>query len=220
MDLLLIGDSQVLGNGAQIMLQGHGIRVTWARNKLSALQSVRMSEYDVIMLDLNISWHSGLELLTRLRQDGIRIPIMVLSGASRVIDRVIALDAGADDYMVKPFDLTELSARLRALYRRCSCWEQQPLNHGNLQLDPYSRMVTVQGNEVALSGREFDILHALLENRGRVISRQALGEKIYSIDDDIASNALDVHIHNLRKKLGTNPIRTIRGIGYLIEKSQ
>jgi two-component system, OmpR family, response regulator QseB len=220
MELLLIGDSEVLGNGAQIMLQGHGVRVTWARNKLTALESIQMSQYDVIMLDLNISWHSGLELLSRIRQDGIRIPIMVLSAASKIIDRVIALDAGADDYLVKPFDLEELSARLRALYRRCSCWEQPPLNHGDLQLDPYTRIVTIQNDEVPLSVREFDILHALLESKGRVISREALGEKIYTIDDDIASNALDVHIHNLRKKLGTNPIRTVRGVGYLIEKSK
>jgi two-component system, OmpR family, response regulator QseB len=218
MELLLIGDGKTVGDSAQLTLQRNGMRVRWARNRATALRSVSLLEYDVLLLDLNVSWVSGLDLIARLRKEGNHIPILVLSTGTEVPDRVTALDVGADDYICKPFDLDELIARIRALNRRYSGWEPAHLQHGHLALDPFSRMVTMQGEEVPLSAKEFDILHTLLENKGRVLSHHALGEKVYNLDDDIMSNALAVHVHNLRKKLGDHPIQTVRGIGYMIKR--
>lgn len=217
MELLLIGDGMTVGDSALLVLQRCGMRVRWARNRSTALRSVSLLEYDVLLLDLNVSWVSGLDLIARLRNEGNHIPILVLSTGTEILDRVTALDVGADDYMGKPFDLDELIARLRALHRRYSGWEPAHLQHGHLALDPFSRMVTIQGEEVPLSAKEFDILHTLLENKGRVITREVLGEKVYNLGDDVMSNALDVHVHNLRKKLGDHPIQTVRGVGYLIK---
>ncbi len=219
MELLLVGDGGTVGDSALLVLQRCGMRVRWARNRATALRAVSLLEYDVLLLDMNIPWLSGLELLARVRSEGNHIPILVLSSDSAVFDRVAALDAGADDFMCKPFDLDELIARIRALHRRHADWEPPQLEHGELSLDPFSRMVTVQGEEIPLSVKEFDILHTLLQNRGRVITRELLGEKVYSEGEDVMSNALDVHIHNLRKKLGDHPIQTVRGVGYLIKRA-
>lgn len=219
MELLLIGDGTTVGDSALLMLQRCGMRVRWARNRATALRSVSLLEYDVLLLDLNLSWLSGLDLITRLRNEGNHIPILVLSSGAETMDRVTALDAGADDYIAKPFDLDELLARIRALHRRYSGWAPPHLQHGELALNPFSRMVTMQGAEIPLSAKEFDILHTLMENKGRVLSREVLGEKVYSLGDDVMSNALDVHIHNLRKKLGDHPIQTVRGVGYLIKNT-
>ncbi len=218
MELLLIGDGDTVGDSALLVLQRYGMRVRWARNRATALRSVSLLEYDVLLLDLNLSWISGLELLARIRREGNHIPILVLSSDVAVMDRVSALDAGADDFICKPFDLDELIARIRALHRRHADWEPSQLQHGSLSLDPFSRMVTQQGEEIPLSATEFDILHTLMENKGRVITREILGERVYNHSDDVMSNSLDVHIHNLRKKLGDHPIQTVRGIGYLIKR--
>jgi DNA-binding response OmpR family regulator len=174
--------------------------------------------YDVMLLDLNIPWLSGLEVLARLRAEGNQIPILVLTARSEVVDRVQALDGGADDYVVKPFDIEELCARIRALHRRHSGQDEEILRHGDLVLDPSAHTVTIQNNEVSLSVKEFDILQSLMENMGRVMSRRKLSEKIYCLEDDVESNTIEVHIHHLRKKLGDHPIRTVRGVGYVIEK--
>jgi two-component system, OmpR family, response regulator QseB len=219
MELLLIGDGTTVGDSALLALQRSGMRVRWARNRATTLRSIRLLEYDVLLLDLNVSWISGVDLIARLRKEGNHIPIIVLCAGSEILDRVTALDAGADDFIGKPFDLDELIARIRALHRRHSGWEPPYIQHGALALNPFSRMVTMQGEEIPLSVKEFDILHTLLENKGRVITREVLGEKVYSLGDDVMSNALDVHIHNLRKKLGDHPIQTIRGVGYLIKNT-
>ena len=218
MDLLLVEDDELLGDGVQTVLQHRGLGIDWVRDGLSAMQSLQTSKYDLLLLDWNIPWLSGLDVLARLRDEGNRIPVLVLTARAEVVDRVMALDYGADDYMVKPFDIDELCARIRALHRRSQGREPLRLCHGDLTLDPSSRKVSLQDNEVHLSVKEFDILQALMENMGRVMSRSMLSEKVYSLDDEVESNALEVHIHHLRKKLGDHPIRTVRGVGYVIEK--
>ncbi len=218
MELLLIDDGKTVAENEHKALQSSGISIKRAHNRAAALHSSSLSEYDILLLDLNIPWLCALDLIAHLRKEGSRIPIMVLGTCTELLDRVTALDEGADDHLCKPFELDELIARIRALHRRHSGWEPEPLRHGELELDPFSRMVTIRGDEIPLSAKEFDILHILLEHRGRVISRQTLSEKIYNLDDDVMSNALDVHIHNLRKKLGDHPIQTVRGAGYLIKR--
>lgn len=218
MDLLLVEDDEMLGDGIQSVLQRRGMGIDWVRDGIAAMQSLKCSRYDVLLLDLNIPWISGQEVLTRLRGVGNQIPVLVLTARSEVMDRVAALDSGADDYMVKPFDIDELCARIRALHRRHHGRETIRLHHGDLALDPSSRTVTLRECDISLSAKEFDILRALMENMGRVMSRRKLNETIYCLDDEVESNAIEVHIHHLRKKLGEHPIRTVRGVGYVIEK--
>jgi two-component system OmpR family response regulator/two-component system response regulator QseB len=218
MDLLLVEDDELLGDGILNVLERRGMGIDWVRDGLSAMHSLKSAHYDVLLLDLNVPWLSGLEILTRLRGGGNQIPVLVLTARSEVVDRVAALDGGADDYMVKPFDIDELCARIRALHRRYRGHEPVRLQHGDLALDPSSRVVTLHESEITLSAKEFDILQALMENMGRVMSRRMLNETVYSIDDEVESNAIEVHIHHLRKKLGEHPIRTVRGVGYVIEK--
>lgn len=220
MDLLLVEDDEMLGDGVQTVLQRRGLGIDWVRDGISAMQSLKSYRYDVLVLDLNIPWLSGLEVLARLREEGNQIPVLVLTARSEVVDRVAALDSGADDYVVKPFDIDELCARIRALHRRHHGQEQLCLQHGDLILDPAARTVMVQNNNVSLSAKEFDILQALMENMGRVMSRQKLNETVYCLDDEVESNAIEVHIHHLRKKLGEHPIRTVRGVGYVVEKER
>ncbi|MEJ2465878.1 MAG: response regulator transcription factor [Candidatus Thiodiazotropha sp.] len=218
MDLLLVEDDEMLGDGIQSVLQRRGMETDWVRDGMTAMQSLKSCRYDVLLLDLNIPWLSGLEVLARLRGGGNQIPVLVLTARAEVVDRVAALDSGADDYMVKPFDIDELCARIRALHRRHNGQEPMRLQHGELLLDPSSRTVTMRGSDISLSVKEFDILRALMENMGRVMSRRKLNETIYCLDDEVESNAIEVHIHHLRKKLGEHPIRTVRGVGYVIEK--
>jgi two-component system, OmpR family, response regulator QseB len=218
MDLLLVEDDEMLGDGIQSVLQRRGMETDWVRDGMTAMQSLKSCRYDVLLLDLNIPWLSGLEVLARLRGGGNQIPVLVLTARAEVMDRVAALDSGADDYMVKPFDIDELCARIRALHRRHNGQEPVRLQHGELLLDPSSRTVMLRGSDISLSVKEFDILRALMENMGRVMSRRKLNETIYCLDDEVESNAIEVHIHHLRKKLGEHPIRTVRGVGYVIEK--
>ncbi|MCU7906061.1 MAG: response regulator transcription factor [Candidatus Thiodiazotropha sp. (ex Epidulcina cf. delphinae)] len=218
MNLLLVEDDEMLGDGIRTVLVRRGLQTDWVRDGLSAMQSLKNVSYDVLLLDLNIPWLSGLEVLARLRSAGNQIPVLVLTARSEVVDRVQALDSGADDYLVKPFDIDELCARIRALHRRYSGEEAEMLRHGDLMLDPSAHTVTIQNSKVSLSVKEFDILHSLMENMGRVMSRRKLSEKLYCLDNDVESNTIEVHIHHLRKKLGDHPIRTVRGVGYVIEK--
>lgn len=218
MDLLLVEDDELLGDGIQSVLQRRGLGIDWVRDGISAIQSLKSYRYDLLLLDLNIPWISGLEVLTKLREEGNRIPVLVLTARAEVVDRVAALDCGADDYVVKPFDIDELCARIRALHRRTQGEEALLLRHGDLVIDPSARKVVAQGSEIHLSAKEFNILLTLMENMGRVMSRSKLSEKVYCLEDEVESNALEVHIHHLRKKLGDHPIRTVRGVGYVIEK--
>lgn len=218
MRLLIIEDDLDLGETLASALQHAGHQVGWARSAADAQVLLRDEIYDVLLLDLGLPGEDGLDYLRRLRKEGYTEAILILTARDAVEDRVQGLDAGGDDYLVKPFSIEELSARLRALQRRRQGRRQEQLVHGLLILDPASMQVTQDNRPVDLSRREFALLQALLTHCGRVMSRAQLEEALYGWGQDIESNTIEVHIHHLRRKLDPKLIRTIRGVGYLIER--
>lgn len=218
MRLLLVEDDELLGDALKIGLTQFGYVVDWLKDGEMAKLILKTESFDLIILDLGLPKLSGTALLHHLRQEGNRTPVMILTARESVEDRVKGLDAGADDYMVKPFDLNELSARVRALIRRSQGRADSIIQYQNIDLDPAAHTVYQDGVLVNVPRREFALLQKLLENAGQVLSRELLMQSIYSWDEDVDSNALEVHIHNLRKKLNANFIRTIRGVGYIVEK--
>ncbi len=223
MRLLLVEDDKLLGDGIQAGLSQAGYAVDWMENAQSAESALRTEEYELMILDLGLPDRSGLETLKRLRnrrfpaQDS-ELPVLILTARDTVSDRITGLDSGADDYMIKPFDLDELSARIRALTRRHHGRANPVIMHNNLALDPAAHTVTLDEQPIKLSRREFAILQLLLESCGRVLSRRQLEESLYSWGEEVESNAVEVYIHHLRKKLGSGLIRTLRGVGYIIDK--
>lgn len=220
MRVLLIEDDAMLGDGVRAGLAHDGWAVDWARDGEEGLASIDAVAYDAIVLDLGLPRVGGLDILGRLRRSGKATPVLILTARDTVPDRVRGLDAGADDYLVKPFDLGELRARLRALTRRRAGRTAPELRHGALVLDPAARTVRLGDAPVELSPRELALLQELLEHAGRVLSRERLEERLYGMDEEIASNAIEVHVHHLRRKLGTDLIRTIRGVGYMIDAAR
>ncbi|MCF6282694.1 MAG: response regulator [Candidatus Polarisedimenticolaceae bacterium] len=220
MRILLTEDDPILGEGIYTGLKQEGYTVDWVKNATSADELLQSECYDVAILDLGLPDISGLELLKRLRARQEVLPVLILTARDTIADRVEGLDSGADDYMIKPFDLDELSARLRVLIRRSGGRASNIIEHDALQLDPASHNVTLDGVVIDISPREFSVLQMLLENIGRVLSRSRLEEGLYSWHTDVESNAIEVHIHHLRKKLGPKMIRTIRGVGYIIDKAK
>ncbi|MHB0971678.1 MAG: response regulator [Thermoanaerobaculia bacterium] len=219
MRILLIEDDELLGDGVRAGLSQGGFAVDWVRSGSDAVAAIETSTYDAIVLDLGLPEIPGLEILARLRASGSTTPVLILTARDTVRDRVTGLDSGADDYLVKPFDLGELLARMRALLRRGSGGRAEPaIRHGALVADPAAHSVTLAGAPVDLSPREFAILIELLEHAGRVLSRERLEESLYGWDDELASNAIEVHVHHLRRKLGAELIRTVRGAGYMIPR--
>lgn len=218
MRLLLVEDNESVGKGLYNGLKQNSYAVDWVRDGETALSASRGEEYDVVVLDLGLPGCSGLDVLDQLRQRNNQVPIIILTARDTIDDRIVGLDHGADDYMIKPFDLDELNARIRAILRRSKGRASPTLVHGDLILDPASHTVTNKGKITDLTPRAFDVLQALLENQGRVLSRTRLEESLYSWKDDIESNAVEVHIHQIRKKLGNDMIRTIRGVGYIVDK--
>lgn len=218
MRILLVEDDELLGDGVRVGLAHFGYAVDWVRDGTSAERALAAETFDMMVLDLGLPGMSGLELLQKLRGLGLSIPVLILTARETIEDRVKGLDSGADDYMVKPFELDELCARIRALQRRLAARVKPIITHGDLQLDPASHTVSLGNEKINLTRREFSLLQKLLENVGRVLSREQLGQSLYSWDTDVDSNALEVHVHNLRKKFGNDFILTIRGVGYLIEK--
>jgi len=218
MKILLAEDDQLLGDGVCAGLSQEGFTVDWIQDGRQALTAIATADYDMMILDLGLPGIDGMKVLHRLRQDNNDIPILILTARDTLSDRVKGLDGGADDYMVKPFDLEELCARVRALSRRKAGRASPLLKHGTLHVDPAAHRVTLDGTPVELSGKEFALLLKLLENTGRVLSRASLEEALYSWGEEIGSNVIEVHIHHLRKKLGAGLIRTIRGIGYTIDR--
>jgi len=218
MRLLLVEDDELLGDGVRNGLIQSGYTVDWFKDGLSALRAVREEQFDIVILDLGLPTLSGLDFLKQIRQDGITTPVLILTARETIEDRVEGLDKGADDYMIKPFELEELCARLRALQRRFLHRAESKLVYNNIVLDPATRTLTISGKLVSIPRREFTLLKKLLENVGVVISREHLTQALYGWDVDVDSNAIEVHIHNLRKKLGSNYIQTIRGVGYILEK--
>lgn len=218
MRLLLVEDDALLGDGLQAGLKQKGYTVDWARDGEDAVTALQAESYGAIVLDVGLPRLSGIEVLRQIRSKGNQVPVLILTAKDSISDRVAGLDAGADDYLVKPFDMEELTARLRALLRRASGRANSVLIHGALELDPASHLLTYQGREVELGPKEFAVLHELLENAGRVLSRERLEQALYGWGEEVESNAVEVHVHHLRKKLGADLIRTIRGVGYMIEK--
>jgi len=218
--LLLVEDDELLGDGIRKILVQRGDQVEWVKDGESALACMSGGGQELVLLDLNLPGISGFEFLQSIRSDKIDIPILVLTARGEVADRVRALDFGADDYLIKPFDVDELSARIRALRRRASGMTDNILYHGELVMDTSAHVVSLAEKPIVLSAREFGLLQILLENRGRVLSRKQLEEKLYGWEDEVASNSVEVHVHNLRKKLGCELIRTVRGVGYIIEKAE
>lgn len=217
MRLLLAEDDALLGDGIRAGLNQEGYTVDWVQDGLAADISLKTESYELMVLDLGLPKMSGIEVLKKLRLRKDDLPVLILTARDTVNDRVEGLDAGADDYLIKPFDLDELAARLRALLRRRSGRVSSELIHGDIILDPASHAVSQDGQPIELSPREFALLHMLLEKKGKVLSRARLEESMYSWESDIGSNAIEVHIHHLRKKLGQKLVRTIRGVGYIID---
>lgn len=220
MRLLVVEDDELLGNGLQVGLTQSGYAVDWVKDGQAAGLFLGSGDYDLLILDLGLPKRSGLEVLKSLRDTGSDLPVLILTARDTVEDRVTGLDSGADDYLIKPFDLEELEARIRALLRRRSGRSEPLLRHRDIVLDPASHTVTRGGEVVEVSPREFALLQQLLENRGRVLSRAQLEQSLYSWKDEVESNAIEVHIHHLRKKFGADLIRTIRGVGYVVDKEK
>lgn len=216
MRTLLAEDDALLGDGLQAGLNQLGFQVDWVRDGLAAEREVRTQEHAAVVLDLGLPLRDGLDVLASLRRQGIRTPVLVLTARDAVPDRILGLDSGADDYVVKPVDLHELAARLRALVRRAHGQPQERLQLHGVVLEPAGRTVRLNGAEVPLSIREFDLLHALMLNAGRVLSREQLEQHLYSWGREVESNAVEVHIHHLRRKLGAEVIQTVRGVGYRV----
>lgn len=218
MRILLVEDDPELGDGLTIGLRQAGFAVDWLRDGHAADLALQTEIFDFVVLDLGLPRLSGMEVLNRARSRGLTMPVLILTARDATGDKVSGLDAGADDYLVKPIDLDELTARIRALTRRSAGRSAPLLVHGELTVDPAAHRVTLSGQAVELSGREFSLLHMLLENAGRVLTRTQLEQSLYGWRDEPDSNALEVHIHHLRKKLGSELIRTLRGVGYTIPK--
>ncbi|HUW50681.1 MAG TPA: response regulator [Sulfuricella sp.] len=218
MRLLLVEDDSLLGDGIRAGLRLAGHTVDWVKDGVAAQLALEAEEYSLVVLDLGLPRLSGLELLRWLRQSGETLPVLILTARDTVADRVKGLDSGADDYLVKPFDLEELAARVRSLLRRSSGRASPLLKHGEITLDPAAHRATRLGLAVELPPREFAILQQLLENTGRALSRERLEQSLYGWNEEVESNAIEVHIHHLRKKLGAELIRTVRGVGYMIDK--
>jgi two-component system, OmpR family, response regulator QseB len=220
MRILLVEDDLLLGSGIKDGLRTSGYTVDWVKDGKTASEvlSTKNENFDIIVLDLGLPKMPGLDVLKHIREKNITTPVLILTAFDNVDDRIKGLDAGADDYMAKPFDLEELNARLRALLRRSKERAKPTISHGDIVIDPASHVVTLAGETIMVSRREFSLLQKLLENSGRVISREQLNQTLYGWGENIDSNALEVHIHNLRKRFGQGLIRTIRGVGYMIEK--
>ena len=214
MRILLVEDDPMIGESVVSGLAGEGHAVDWVRDGAAAETAVATTPYALVLLDLGLPKRDGIDVLRDLRARKLDLPVLVMTARDTVRDRVAGLDAGADDYLVKPFDLDELSARVRALTRRAAGRAEPLVECGPLVLNPATHSVRWHGTSVEVSGREFALLAALAERSGAVVSRAQLEEKLYGWNESIGSNAVEVHIHNLRRKIGDEVIHTVRGLGY------
>jgi len=220
MRVLVVEDDALLGDAIQAGLKQSGYAVDWMKDGVAADQALATEPYAAVVLDLGLPRLSGLDVLRRLRGRNIPIPVLILTAMDAVDDRIKGLDAGADDYMVKPFDMGELAARLRALVRRASGSAAPELQVAGVRLDPAAHRVLYHDEPVELSAREFSVLHALMLNAGKVLSRVQLEEQLYAWGEEVESNAVEVHIHHLRRKFFPELIETIRGVGYLMPRDK
>lgn len=218
MHILLVEDDELLGDGIRVGLQQYGYTVSWSKDGQHATAILKVEQFDMIVLDLGLPKLNGIAVLKFIRSKNMDMPVLILTARDAIEDRVAGLDAGADDYMTKPFDLDELCARIRALLRRSHGRAETTLTYGDLSIDPASHIVFYKEELMNISRREFVLLQKFIENQGKVITRDQLTQTLYGWGDEIDSNALEVHIHNLRKKFGSDLIRTVRGVGYIVEK--
>jgi two-component system OmpR family response regulator/two-component system response regulator QseB len=218
MRILVVEDDPLLADGLQAGLRQAGFDVDHAPDGVAADLALGAHEYAAVVLDLGLPRRSGLDVLKNLRAGASAVPVLILTARDHVDDRIKGLDSGADDYVVKPVDLGELAARLRALVRRSRGEAVPVLQVGAVRLDPAARHVTFRGDRVELQAREFAMLHELMLNAGRVLSREQLVERLYAWGEEIESNAIEVHVHHLRRKLAPEVIRTVRGVGYLMPR--
>lgn len=216
MRLLLIEDDPMIGRAVQRGLEQAGFAVDWATDGQAGRAATSNGVYEAVVLDLGLPRIDGLALLLQLRSRGDMVPVLIISARDAVADRIAGLNAGADDYLLKPFDLDELTARVRALLRRRAGTTSNLMTAGDLSLDPVRRCVTQHGRELSLTAREFALLEALLRRPGAVLSRERLEDAIYGWGEEIGSNAVEVHLHNLRRKLVGHVIANVRGVGYRI----
>ena len=216
MRILLAEDDPMIGAGVRQGLRQDGFTVDWVRDGQAASVALREHVHDLLLLDLGMPRVAGLDVLRNMRREGDTRPVLILTARDAVADRVAGLDAGADDYLVKPFELRELAARIRALSRRGAGRASPRIVRGSIELDPATHAVRLGGTPVVLSAREFALLHALAERPGAVLSRAQLEDKLYGWNEEVESNAVEVHIHALRRKLGAEAIRNVRGVGWTL----
>ncbi|BEU98285.1 response regulator transcription factor [Acidovorax sp. DW039] len=227
MRILVVEDDTGIAAGLRANLQQRGYAVDVCDGVSSSWSALRAERFDAVLLDLGLSDGDGSELLKRIRHRPVAtplkpglpdpsIPVLIVTARDQVSQRISGLDQGADDYLVKPFDIDELDARLRALLRRAAGRASPTIVHGDMELDPAAHTVRLKGQLVEMSPREYSVLLVLLESRGRVLSRQQIEERLYGWDSAVESNAVEVHIHHLRRKLGSGSIQTMRGVGYFI----
>ena len=218
MHVLVVEDDSLLGDALQAGLRDRGFAVDWVRDGNAADTVLRAGDFAAVVLDLGLPGRSGLEVLRQLRALGQAVPVLVLTARDAIDDRVTGLDAGADDYVVKPVAIAELAARLRALVRRAHGAGSEQLVVGELAMDASTRTVTYRRRKVELNPREFDLLRELMLNSGRVLTREQLEERLYDWNAAVESNAIEVHVHHLRRKLAADVIRTVRGVGYVLPR--
>ena len=218
MRVLIVEDDPLLGDALAAGLKQRGFEADWVQDGRDAQAAMRVEPFAAVVLDLGLPGLGGLELLRGERTRGNKVPVLILTARDAVQDRIAGLDSGADDYVVKPTDLDELAARLRALVRRSKGEPAPVLQIGQVVLDPAARMVTLDGQAMDLPPREFTLLQELMLNAGRVLSREQLEERMYRWGDEVESNAVEVHVHHLRRKLGTEVVKTIRGVGYMMPR--
>jgi two-component system OmpR family response regulator/two-component system response regulator QseB len=218
MRILVVEDDRLLGDGIKAGLTQAGFAADWVQDGIAAELALKTGSHAAVVLDLGLPRLAGLDLVRRMRAAGNKTPVLILTARDAVEDRIKGLDSGADDYAVKPFDLHELAARLRALIRRSAGDAAPVLRVEEVELDPAARRVNFKDRPVELPAREYALLHALMLNAGRVLTREQLTEKLYAWGEELESNAIDVHIHHLRRKLAPNLIRTVRGVGYLMPR--
>jgi two-component system, OmpR family, response regulator QseB len=216
MRLLLVEDDTMIGEAIREGLKREGFTVDWVHDGESASQVLRTEAFDLLLLDLGLPRTGGLTVLTVARAHGQELPVLIITARDAVSDRVQGLDAGADDYLVKPFDLDELAARIRALLRRKSGRTAPAIEHRGVVLNPARHSVTRNGRDVALSPKEFALLQLLMERPGTILSRARIEERLYGWGEEVESNAVEVHIHGLRRKLGADYILNVRGVGYRV----
>lgn len=217
MRILVVEDDSMIGEAVVAGLTADGYAVDWVRDGRAAELSVATHSYAIVLLDLGLPARDGIDTLKSLRARKVDVPVLIITARDTVADRIAGLDAGADDYLVKPFDLDELSARVRALLRRAAGRAEPLLQHGALTLNPATHEVLMADHPVEVSAREFALLLALAERAGSVVSRAQLEEKLYGWNETVGSNAIEVHVHNLRRKLGESLIRNVRGLGYKLD---